>query len=70
MKKIAKTRLMVHSVKINETIKIFLPTAVEWRQATEESHYIIYIKIILSVMEETIVDPKVLWNKRYVKLFH
>ena len=44
--------------QINETKTLYLPTEEEWRQATAEDHDIRYIKIILSGMEETPVEPK------------
>ena len=50
--------LMVHTVYINKTTKLPLPTEEDWRQDTLEDHDLGYIKRILSRPEETPIDPK------------
>ena len=49
---------MVNAVQINETTTLCLTTEEEWGQATSEDHDIRYIKNILSVPEQTTIDPK------------
>ena len=60
---------MVHAGQIKETTEICLPTEEQWRHATSEDHDLVYINNILSGPEETLVDPKWLINKGYVKHF-
>ena len=50
--------VMLHSGKINETTTLCIPTEEEWRHATSEDHDLVYIKRILSSLEETRIDPK------------
>ena len=61
--------LMVHAGNINKTTAIPLPTNEEWRQATSEDNDIGYIQGILSIPEETPIDPKELRKNGYVKPF-
>ena len=61
--------VMVNLVHINKTTTLTLPTEEVWIQAISEDHDIGYIKIILSIPEETPIDPKELRNKRSVKPF-
>ena len=42
----------------NKITTLCLPTEEAWRQATSEDNDLVYIKNILSSLEETPVDPK------------
>ena len=48
----------VHAGQINKTITLTIPTEEEWRQATSYDHDIGYIRSILSIPQETSIDPK------------
>ena len=60
---------MVHAGQINKTTTVPLPNEEDWRQATSEDRDIGYIKRILSIPEETPIDPKELIKKGYAKPF-
>ena len=49
---------MVHTGQINETTTVCISSDEYWRQASSEDHDNGYIKNILSVTEETLVEPK------------
>ena len=49
---------MVHVGHINKTTTLCIPTEEGWGQATADYHDLRYIDIILSVPEETPIDPK------------
>ena len=51
-------KLLVHEGQIKKTTTLPLPTEEEWRQATSEDLDIGYIKSILSIPEETPIEPK------------
>ena len=61
--------VMVHLLQIKKSTTLPLHTDEDWRKFTSEDHDLGYIKSIISIPDETTINPKELRNSANVKPF-